>query len=479
MKKKLGSIPFNGIIFDRNYYCTLNRTLQSIFSTSMTNLTNKTKEILHLIYIKSKTKYIALTIFVIILSVIFAPAACAANKWLVQIDSLVSQAIVAGKIPGAVVCIVHDDSISYLRAYGNRQVYPTTAPMKTNTIFDLASLSKPTGTAMSVMVLYERGQLDFADHVSKYIEGFNDTITIAHLLTHTSGLPAYLNAERMKQLYGAPAPDSLMQHITNLSHNNAPGSFRYSCLNFITLQNIVEHVSGMKLKDFYAKEIATPLHLTSSAYCPPQSWRQRIAPTENIKEGRRKYRLLHGEVHDPLARVMNGGNSGNAGLFSNAEDIARLCIFLLNPDKIIGPISAATVEKMTTIPEGFEAAGRTLGWDSQSDYNGCLGAFFSSKSICHTGYTGTSLAIDPERRVALIVLTNRVHPKDKGGVGKLRSEIANCVAMMYPLRDESLRYIKPYDCKIDDSRPFIRWRGTEPTLSKSAIRHRKKLLSRK
>ena len=376
------------------------------------------------------------------------------SAWL-PIDSVTQAAISSGRIPGAVVCVVKDTSVVYLKAFGNRQVYPQVKPMTTSTIFDLASLSKPTGTAMAVMLLVQQGRLSLADHVVDYISGFNDTITIAHLLTHTSGLPAYINVSQLEKQYGSPAPDSLLMRITELSHGRKTGIFRYSCLNFVTLQHVVQNITGQTLADFYHEQIAVPLGMNSTTYCPPSEWMMRIAPTENIKVGRRQRRLLHGEVHDPIARVLNGGNSGNAGLFSTASDLAKLCVFLLNPETVRGPLTAQTVHLMTTIPEGFEDAGRTLGWDSQSDYNGCLGHFFSKTSYCHTGYTGTSIAIDPQRKVAVIVLTNRVHPKDKGSVAPLRREIADVVAQLYPQPDYPEVDTPPFNVYLEDLSPLI------------------------
>lgn len=370
-----------------------------------------------------------------------------------RVDSVVESAVDAGVVPGAVLCVVHSDEIVHLRAFGYRQVYPVKKSMESNTIFDLASLSKPVGTAMAVMKLIDDGRLSLEDSVSKYIPGFNDSVKVAHLLTHISGLPAYANASMLEEKYGSPAPDSLMAHISMLSHGRAQGEFRYSCLNFITLQHIVEVISGMSLREFYEVNIAQPMGLYNTCYCPPKEWLSRIAPTENIKVGRREYRLLHGEVHDPLARVMNAGNSGNAGLFSNASDLAKVCMFLMHPEKHSGPFSAKTVKLMTTVPEEYKESGRTYGWDSQSDYNAPLGSFFTEQSYSHSGYTGTSIAIDPVRDVAVILLTNRVHPKDKGSVNPLRRMVADEVSLVYALPDSSMHYVRRFPTDVQPASP--------------------------
>jgi CubicO group peptidase (beta-lactamase class C family) len=166
--------------------------------------------------------------------------------------------------------------------------------------------------------------------------------------------------------------------------------------------------------------------MTHTDFNPGEEMKLDCAPTEKQKNGL----VLKGVVHDPLARVMNGGISGNAGLFSNANDLGILVAALMNGGEINGKriLSPLTVELMTTLPESLKKFGRTPGWDMSSAYSGCKGDLFSSSTYCHTGYTGTSIVIDPENDVAVILLTNRVHPIDKGSVAKLRASVANAVA---------------------------------------------------
>lgn len=352
------------------------------------------------------------------------------------VDSLIENAILQEDIPGAVLGVVRYDKLVYLKAFGNKQVYPDTIPMTTNTVFDLASLSKPVGTALSLMVLLDRGQVRLNDNVSQYIPWFQPwkdstnketPIKIIHLLSHTSGLPAYASIEELKKKYATPNPEGLLEHISTVPRRFKPATgFMYSCLNFITLQHIIENVSGSNLQQFAQTNLFEPLGMRHTDYNPTGETLALVAPTELQKDGS----CLKGHVHDPLARIMNGGISGNAGVFSNVEDLAILAAMLLNEGTYKGKqiISPAGIRKMRTVPLGYEDFGRALGWDVASPYNSNHGELFSGQTYGHTGYTGTSMILDPETKTAVIFLTNRPHPEDKGSVGRLRSLIANVVA---------------------------------------------------
>ncbi len=198
---------------------------------------------------------------------------------------------------------------------------------------------------------------------------------------------------------------------------------KYSCLNFITLQKIVEKVSGKNIKAFSEGNIFIPLNMKNTMYLPKKS--SNCAPTEVLAEG-----MLHCTVHDPLARVMMGGLSGNAGLFSTAQDLAVFSVMMLNNGQYNGKriLSPASVKAMITLPQGYEKFGRGLGWDLNSAYSSNQGDLFSKKTYGHSGYTGTSLIIDPENSIAVIFLTNRVHPDDSGKIVRLRSLVANIIA---------------------------------------------------
>jgi CubicO group peptidase (beta-lactamase class C family) len=358
------------------------------------------------------------------------------SRKLQYVDTVVQQAIRQGAIPGAVVAVVRHNKLAFLKAYGNKQVYPDTLPMTTNTVFDLASVSKPVATALSVMALLERGQLRLRDNVSLYIPGFKPwtdslsgrkrNIRIIELLTHTSGLPPYAPVEELKKTYTMPNPQGLLTYISNVKRNNEPGAvFDYSCLNFITLQHVVQNITGMDLQRFARQNIFLPLGMNHTDYNPTGEMLERVAPTEKQADGT----VLKGKVHDPLANILNDGISGNAGVFSTAEDLAVLAAMLLNNGEINGVriLSPLTVRAMRSVPAGFEKFGRALGWDVSSGYAND-GDIFAVSAYGHTGYTGTSITIDPDSGTAVIILTNRVHPEDTGSVTRLRETIANVVA---------------------------------------------------
>lgn len=360
---------------------------------------------------------------------------------LAKADSAILDAISRKEIPGAVLGIVRHGCMAYKKAYGCRQVYPTIEPMTTETIFDMASCSKSMSTAISVMQLCENGMLRLTDPVANYIpdfcnwkdgEGNTATIRIQHLLTHTSGLPAYASVESLKKKYGAPNPEGLLEHICQVKRQFKPGTdFQYSCLNYIVLQNIIQKCTGQSLRDYAREHIFLPLGMQHTFYLPigedHSRWTNLIAPTTRQDDGS----VLRGQVHDPLARIMNGGISGNAGVFSTVDDIALLCATLQNGGRWKGTriLSEQTVHTMRTVPEWAKEFGRTYGWDVSSPYASCNGELLSSETYGHTGYTGTSIVIDPVNDISIILLVNAVHPIDgPSRMVRLRSLISNIVA---------------------------------------------------
>ncbi|OFY42396.1 MAG: hypothetical protein A2X18_10945 [Bacteroidetes bacterium GWF2_40_14] len=360
------------------------------------------------------------------------------SKRLSNVDRIIGESINKGEIPGAVLAVVKDGKMAYIKAYGNKSVYPTVQKMEINTVFDLASVSKCLGTTLSFMQLVEQGKVRLYDNVSLYIPGFvgyKDTVTgkmfdirVIDLLTHSSGLPPYAPAAELIKKYGSPSPSGLLEYIETCKRDFKPTTkFQYSCLNFITLQNILQNVTGEKLCDYAKKSVYDVLGLKNTTYNPAGSTLALVAPTEKQADGS----VLIGKVHDPLARLLNDGNSGNAGLFSNADDMAVIAVALINGGVYNGKriMGKLTVEAMTRVPTGFEPLGRSLGWDNYSSYASNLGNLFHPVvTYGHTGYTGTSIVIDPVAKVAVILLTNRVHPEDKGSVTKLRGLVANAVA---------------------------------------------------
>lgn len=292
-----------------------------------------------------------------------------------KVDGLIEEAVDEGVIPGMVLAVVRGDKLAYLKAYGNKSVYPDTVPMTTDVVFDLASCSKVVGTTMSMMHLLESGGYRLADKVSQYIPGFEpytDTetgkttdIRIVDLLTHTSGLPAYASVDKVLETYGKADPDSLMSYICKMPRGFKPATaYRYSCLNFITLQHILQRITGERLCDYAQKNIFDKLGMEHTTYCPKAFGKTEImklvAPTSVQEDGS----VLLGETHDPLARVLNFGNSGNAGVFSSAEDLAVLCAALLNGGEVNGRrvLGKLTVDAMLREPEEVKGIGHTLGW---------------------------------------------------------------------------------------------------------------------
>ena len=376
---------------------------------------------------------------------------------LAQVDRVVNDAITAKEIPGAVLSVVRGNDIVYLKAYGNKSVVPTVEPMTTETLFDLASVSKCVGTTLAFMQLIENGYVRLTDNVDRYIPDFKPwknpesgemvDITIRDLLSHSSGLTPYINADTFVKEYGGNNPEKMEWYIASqVKRNFRPGTdFMYSCLNFVTLQRILERVTGEKLYEYTQRNVFDVLGLTHTCYFPliytpavsnSAELAGLCAPTEVQADGK----PLVAQVHDPMARMIMGGNSGNAGVFSNAEDLSVICAAIMNGGCLVDKkgnslestriLSPATVRLMTTIPsQNDPSVGRALGWDKKSSHSGLRGDLFNPETtIMHTGYTGTSVVIDTESKTAVILLTHRVHPEDKGGVGRLRALVANIVA---------------------------------------------------
>ena len=362
---------------------------------------------------------------------------------LALIDSAVCASIAKGDAPGAVVGIVHNGALVYEKAFGNKSLVPAMEPMTVETMFDLASLSKCLGTTISLMQLVEKGKVRLTDPVSRYIPGFKpwisadgDTveITVQHLLTHSSGLDAYVDMPAYLATYGPGTPQELVNYIATCSGRNfRPGTkMLYSCLNFVTVQAIIERVSGERLCDYTQREVFDALGLKHTCYFPldrePSALIQLCAPTEVQEDGL----PLQGVVHDPIARLINCGNSGNAGVFSNVEDLAVISAALLNGGSWNGRriLSPQTVRKMFEVPAAnCPSVARALGWDTYYLSPYTSGDIFELEHLRgHTGYTGTSIILDPDTSTAVIILTNRVHPTDTGSVARLRGTVASIAA---------------------------------------------------
>jgi uncharacterized protein YbbC (DUF1343 family)/CubicO group peptidase (beta-lactamase class C family) len=342
---------------------------------------------------------------------------------LAPVGAIVEDEIRAGRIPGAVVLVGHAGAVVYRRAFGERQVEPVRRPMTEDTIFDLASLTKVIATSTAVMQLVEAGRLRLENRVVEYWPAFRAhgkaRITVRDLLTHYSGLPPDLDVEARWSGYGA----ALDRIAATTPVGSRGGGFVYSDVNFAVLGELVRRVSGLPLDVYCAKHIFGPLGMRNTGFEPAQG--ERVAPTAFIGG-----RLLAGVVHDPTARRM-GGVAGHAGLFSTAGDLAIFAQTMLDGGsagtvRILRPDSVGAMTTPQTPPSA--AVRRGLGWDIDSRFAADWHAALPDGSYGHTGYTGTSLWIDPASRTYVIILTNRVHPDGRGDARPLRARLAKLVA---------------------------------------------------
>ena len=349
-----------------------------------------------------------------------------ASPQLAKIDRVVRRAIDKDQIPGAVVLVGQAGRILFERAYGHRSLEPRLEPMTLETQFDLASLTKVVATTPAVLRLVQDGKVALDHPVCKYLPDFGrrgkETITIRQVLTHYSGLAPFFRLNTK-----APgAASRVVDKIYDSDLSAKPGTrFVYSDLGFILLGKLIEVVSGERMDRFVHSRVFSPLKMAETRFNPPPGDHYHIAPTEKRADGT----FLRGHVHDPLASMM-GGVAGHAGLFSNARDLSRYCRMLLNHGSLEGSsvLNPRTVRQMVApqSPPGKPDI-RGLGWDIQSRYSSVKGKHFSPHSFGHTGFTGTSLWLDPEIKAYLIVLTSRLHPDGRGDVRALRKEIATIV----------------------------------------------------
>ena len=360
-----------------------------------------------------------------------ALALAAESPSLDAVDEIAREAVASGEIPGVVVLVGQGDRILYARAFGSRALVPDPRPMTLDTIFDIASLTKPLGTALAVMSLVERGSLKLEAPVGRYVREFKrpafEGVTIRRLLTHSAGLPSIPPPGRVSPFPG------YAKTLAQMKLDYPPGSgFQYSDTGFILLGEVVRRVSGDPLDRFLERKVFRPLNLVDTSFHPRRNVLDRVAPTE-FHNGQ----LLVGEVHDPRARAL-GGVAGHAGMFSTATDVARICRMLVDG----GALDGTRVLRQTTVrtmweraPDGFGT--RTLGWDMSSAFARPMAPFFPAASVGHTGFTGTSVWIDPSSRSYVIVLSNRVHPSGGGSVRirELRTRVTAAVgaALFRPL----------------------------------------------
>ncbi len=342
------------------------------------------------------------------------------------IDQAIEEAVQQNKIPGAVLIVGHDGRIVYRKAYGNRAVYPHTEAMTVDTIFDCASLTKVIATTTSLMKLFEAGKFRLNDKVTEYFpefEGGKSDITIRNLFTHFSGLRPDLTL--------APAWSGYQTgiHLAMIDKPAGPPGVRfvYSDINFILLGELVHKLSGQMLNEYARQNVFLPLGMKETQFLPPASLIPRIAPTERTpKDGP----ALRGVVHDPTARYM-GGVAGHAGLFSTADDLARFAQMMIDGGTLDGVrlVDPLTIRKFTEpqTPRDQPVL-RGLGWDIDSSFSTNRGELFPVGSFGHTGFTGTSIWIDPYTKSYVVLLANSVHPVSHGSITALRSKVATIAA---------------------------------------------------
>ena len=359
-----------------------------------------------------------------------APAAALGfdSSRLAAVPSYLRSEVDSGAFPGAVVAVGRHGRLALLAPVGHYGV-DDPRPVEAGTMYDIASLTKVVGLTTACMLLVDEGKLALDEPVDHYVPEFRgameDRVTVRHLLTHSAGLVADL------PLYDSTRSRAAALAAVDTSTLLAPPgtSYRYSDLSAIVLMQAVERITGEPFDRFLDDRVFRPLGMPATRFLPPAEWRDRIAPTEHDTVFR--HRWLRGEVHDESAARL-GGVSGNAGLFSNALDLSRVAAMLLNGGawdslQLIRAETVAEFVARQNIPPGST---RALGWDTPSDSGySSAGALLSRRSFGHTGHTGTSMWMDPDRDLFIILLTNRVHPTQANtAILRVRARVADLVA---------------------------------------------------
>ena len=346
------------------------------------------------------------------------------NKF-AETDDLIIKAIVDSAFPGAVLLVAKDGEIIHEKAFGNFTYDYSSREVTINSIFDLASVSKVIGTTTAAMMLIDRRKLNLDEKVINYLPEFNnngkENITIRNLLLHNSGLAPF---KKYYDVYSTA--EEVINDIMNLTPEQEPGSkYVYSDLGMITLQQIIERISGKSLDKFLDENLFTPLGMNSTMYNPPPELKDNCMPTEFDDFWR--MRQLQGEVHDERAYMLNGV-AGHAGLFSTANDLAKFLQMILQKGNYQGRqyINPETIELFTK--KQSDQSSRGLGWDTKSPEGSSAGKYFSPLSYGHTGYTGTSVWTDPTKSLFVIMLTNRVYPtRNNNKLSKVRPLIHDAI----------------------------------------------------
>ncbi|HCY75703.1 MAG TPA: serine hydrolase [Ignavibacteriales bacterium] len=342
-----------------------------------------------------------------------------------DVDSVINEAIKDSAFPGAVVLIWQDGKTIFDKAYGHYTYDPASGKVTTKSIFDLASLTKVVATTTAAMICYDRKLFSLDERVIKFIPDFGangkENITLKNLLLHNSGLPAW------KKFYGRDLKsDDVIKEIYSSELEYKTGEKTvYSDLGVITLGKVIEKVTGKCLDIFCKDEIFTPLSMHSTFFNPPDSLKKYCMPTENDTYWRMK--TLQGEVHDETSAMLNGV-AGHAGLFSTADDLSKLISVLMNNGRFKQNqfINQNTIELFTK--RFSKESSRALGWDTKSESSSSAGKYFSNQSFGHTGFTGTSIWVDPKMNLFVVFLTNRVYPtRNNSKILRVRPKLHDAV----------------------------------------------------
>lgn len=342
-----------------------------------------------------------------------------------EVDRLLDGFRERGAFPGGVLAAGDRGKLVHLHPFGRLTYAADARPVTADTLYDLASLTKVVATTTMAMILVDEGRLDLDRKVQDFLPGFQgpgkEAVTVRHLLSHSSGLEAL--APFFREIRGKEAYVERIQAM-DLVYPTGSRSL-YSDPGIILLGEVLERAAGQPVEDFVRERVFEPLGMRDTLFRPPPELRARIAPTE---EDPWRGRLVHGEVHDENAFAM-GGVAPHAGLFGTAGDLARFARMLLNGGVLDGRriVSRETVELFTR-RVGIPGSNRALGWDTKSAEGSSAGTLFSGRSFGHTGFTGTSLWIDPERQIYVILLTNRVHPtRENNVIREVRPAVADAV----------------------------------------------------
>jgi len=353
-----------------------------------------------------------------------SPAAAARSTVLDDtVAKVLGRALTDSAFPGAIAAVGNHDGILVERAVGHIDWSPSPAP-DGHTLWDIASLTKVTGMTTAMMQLVEQGKIDLDSPLQRYIPEWTgpnkERVTVRHLLTHSSGLPAFKPYDKI-----TTNADSIAKLMFATPLDTLPGvRMVYSDIGAYMLGKLVERVSGETLDQYVVRHVFQPLGMNETRYNPPVEWMARIAPTEidPLRGGK-----VRGKVHDERAYYL-GGVSAHAGIFSSAHDLARFARMYLNGGTLDGVrvVRPETIQRFTTLQDST-LSNRALGWEKPTGRNSA-GHLMSSRAFGHTGFTGTSIWIDPSRDLFVILLSNRVNPtRENNRIGGVRTALADAV----------------------------------------------------